>query len=124
MATVFQRLKAIGLVSDCGVRDILEVRALGFHYFARGSVVSHANFRVVRAGVPVQVCGMVVRSGDLTHGDENGVLLVPSGIEDKLPAAVDAVRSRERRLMDWIRGDNFSVDQLLDRILERHLSER
>ena len=124
MATVFQRLKAIGLVSDCGVRDILEVRALGFHYFARGSVVSHANFRVVRAGVPVQVCGMVVRSGDLIHGDENGVLLVPSGIEDKLPAAVDAVRSRERRLMDWIRGDNFSVDQLLDRMLERHLSER
>jgi 4-hydroxy-4-methyl-2-oxoglutarate aldolase len=120
MATVFQRLKAIGLVSDCGVRDIPEVRALGFHYFARGSVVSHANFRVVRAGVPVQVCGVVVRPGDLIHGDENGVLLVPSGIEDKLPAAVDAVRSRERRLMDWIRGESFSVDQLLDRMLERH----
>ena len=48
MATIFKRLGAIGLVSDCGVRDIPEVRAVGFHYFARGSVVSHASFRIVR----------------------------------------------------------------------------
>jgi hypothetical protein len=29
-------------------------------------------------------------------------------------------RSRERRLMDWIRSEDFSVDQLLDRMIERH----
>src|SRR5258708_1090211 len=30
MTTIFKRLGAIGLVSDCGVRDIPEVRRLGF----------------------------------------------------------------------------------------------
>ena len=42
MATFFTRLGAVGLVSDCGVRDIPEVRAMGFRYFARGAVSSHA----------------------------------------------------------------------------------
>ncbi len=36
MATIFTRLGAVGLVSDCAVRDIPEVRNIGMHYFARG----------------------------------------------------------------------------------------
>ena len=119
MATIFKRLGAIGLVTDCAVRDVPEVRALGFHYFARGSVVSHASFRIVRVGVPVQVCGVVIRPGELLHGDENGVLLVPDGVEEKLPQAVEAVRTRERRLMDWVRSDRFSRDHLRDHMIER-----
>ncbi len=118
MASIFKRLGAVGLVSDCAVRDVPEVRTLGFHYFARGTVVSHASFRIVRVGVPVQVCGLVIRPGDLLHGDENGLLLVPSGIEERLPGAVDAVRARERRLIDWVRGESFSLDRLHDRMVE------
>ncbi len=114
MATIFKRLGAIGLVSDCGVRDIPEVRALSFHYFARGSVVSHASFRIIRVGVPVQIYGAVIRTGDVLHADENGVLLVPPGVEDRLPQAVDAVRTRERHLMDWVRSDEFTLDDLSD----------
>src|ERR1700728_378590 len=53
MSTIFQRLGAVGFVTDSAVRDIAEVRALGFHYFARGCVASHGNFRVVRIGVPI-----------------------------------------------------------------------
>ena len=119
MATIFRRLGATGLVSDCAVRDVPEVRALGFHYFARGSVVSHASFRIVRVGVPVQVYGVVIRPGELLHADENGVLLVPDGVEEKLPQAVEAVRTRERRLMDWVRSDHFSRDHLRDHMIER-----
>ena len=77
MSTFFTRLGAIGLLSDCGVRDLAEVRRLGFHYFARGSVASHANFRIARVGVPVQIRGMVVNPGDIIHGDQNGVITVP-----------------------------------------------
>src|SRR3954465_12336337 len=78
MASFFTRLGAIGLVSDCAVRDLPEVRRLGFHYFARGALASHANYRIARVDVPVQICGMVVRPHDLIHGDENGVLTIPN----------------------------------------------
>src|SRR5207245_683371 len=84
MATFFTRLGAVGLLSDCAVRDLPEVRRLGFHYFARGSVASHANFRIARTGVPVQVCGMVVKPGDMLHGDENGILTLPDADHEAL----------------------------------------
>jgi regulator of RNase E activity RraA len=119
MATIFTRCGAVGLVSDCGVRDVPEVRALGFHYFARGRVASHANFRIVRVGVPIQIDGVVVQPGDILHGDENGLLLVPpTGLEESLPTKVDAVRVRERKLMDYVRGDEFLLRNLRGRMVE------
>ncbi len=118
MTTVFKRQGAIGLVSDCAVRDIPEVRALGFHYFARGAVVSHANFHIVRVGVPVQILGMPVSTGDILHGDENGLLTVPRGCEKAIADAVDQVRTRERKLMDWVRSDQFKLEGFLDYVPE------
>lgn len=112
MATFFKRLGAVGLVSDCGVRDMDEVRALGMHYFARGCVASHANYRIVRSGVPVQIEGLVVRPGDLLHGDGNGLLLVPSVSGEALERAVEQVRVKERRMMEWIRSDSFNLDAM------------
>jgi regulator of RNase E activity RraA len=110
MSTIFTRLGAVGLLSDCAVRDLPEVRRLGFHYFARGAAMSHAHFRIAHVGVPVQICGMVVRPGDLLYGDEHGVLSIPANIEDRLPTAVDAVRRRERALLDFVRSPEFTTD--------------
>ena len=114
MATFLMRLGAIGLVSDCAVRDLAEVHALGFHYFARGSVASHANFRIVRSGVPVHVLGMVAHTGDLLHGDVNGVLSIPKIDVERLAEKVDLIRARERRLMEFVRGSDFSLDRVLE----------
>lgn len=118
MSTVFKRQGAIGVVSDCGVRDIPEVRAMGLHYFARGSAVSHANFHIVRVGVPVHIHGMVVSTGDILHGDENGLLTVPRGHEKELATAVEKVRSRERKLMEWVRSEEFNLDGFRDHVVE------
>ena len=118
MATIFQRLGAVGLVSDCAVRDIPEVRALRFRYFARGAVASHAYFRIVRVGVPIQVQGLPISPGDLLHGDENGLIVVPKEALDKLPAAVDAVRNKEGALMEFVRGPAFTFEGLRQRMLE------
>ena len=118
MGTIFTRLGAVGLVSDSGVRDLPEVRGLRFHYFARGAVASHANFRIVRVGVPVQIENLVIRPGDLLHGDENGLVKIPAGVEETLPAKVDAVRKREGALLDYVRGNGFTIDGLRDRMFE------
>ena len=118
MATFFTRVGAIGLVSDCGIRDIPEVRRLGFHYFARGAVASHAHFRIARPGVPVQIMGLVVKPGDILHGDENGLLAVPAGIEDRLPAAVESVREKERKIMEYVRGADFSLANFKKLVVE------
>ncbi len=118
MATVFTRLGAVGLVSNCAVRDIPEVRAMKFHYFARGAVASHAHFRIVRVGIPVHIEGLPIRRGDLLHGDENGLISIPDEVLQRLPKAVDDVRSRESAFMSLVRGNEFSLERIRNRILE------
>ena len=118
MATAFTRLGAVGLVTDAGVRDVPEVRALRFHYFARGTLVSHASFRIVRVGVPIQILGVELKPGDLLHGDENGLLRIPAAALGGIEQAVERVRARERRLMDFMRSPEFSVEQLKGRFIE------
>jgi 4-hydroxy-4-methyl-2-oxoglutarate aldolase len=117
MATFFTRLGGVGLVTDAAVRDIAEVRALGFHYFARGAAASHANFRIVRVGVPITVMGLVIRSQDILHGDLNGLIQIPAEAAEGLPAAIESVRTRERRLMDMAKDPNFTATQLPGRFM-------
>ena len=109
MATYATRLGAVGLVTDGGVRDLNEVRALDFHYFAPYPVVSHANWSVLEVGVPVVVDGQFIKTGDVLHGDANGVVVVPFEVLDGLPAAVEKVRATERATMDFIKSDDFSI---------------
>jgi regulator of RNase E activity RraA len=91
---------------------------LRFHYFSRGAVVSHASFRIVRVGVPIQIHGLAIQPGDLLHGDENGLLNIPHAALDKLLEAVEEVRTKERKLMDSVRAPGFSVEQLKGRFIE------
>jgi 4-hydroxy-4-methyl-2-oxoglutarate aldolase len=118
MATTFLRCGAIGLVSDAAVRDIPEVRAMKFHYFARGTAASHANFRIAQVGVPVQIHGMVVHPGSVLHGDENGLALVPEQSRERIPEMVERIRQRESELMAYVRSEEFTLDGLHNRIVE------
>jgi 4-hydroxy-4-methyl-2-oxoglutarate aldolase len=112
MGNIFKRLGCAGIVTDGGVRDLKEVEALGFHYFAPGPVVSHAYIRVEEAGIPVSVAGLRVEPGDLLFGDRHGVLLIPQEVAAELPAAADEIVAREQKLIGWVRSDEFSLDRL------------
>jgi regulator of RNase E activity RraA len=79
------------------------------HYFAEFAVVSHGNFEVIDVGGPISLDGQPVRTGDLLHGDANGIVIVPPEVVGELPAAVAKVRERERRMMDYIRGGEFTL---------------
>ena len=110
MATLAQRLGAVGIVVDGGLRDISEVKALGMHYYAAFPVVSHGNFEVLDVGIPVEIDGQIIRTGDILHGDLNGIVVVPPDLLDGLEAAIGVIRDREARFMNFIRGDTFSLE--------------
>ena len=114
MATTALRMGAIGLVTDGGVRDLREAEALGFQYFAAGVVCAHGNSTFRRIGIPMELSGTTIRSGDLIHADLNGVLIVPASIAEQLPAAVEQVRLRERRIMNYVNSEAFSVEGMRD----------
>ena len=112
MATIAWRLGAVGVVTDGGVRDLPEVRAIGLHYFAPHPVVSHGNFRIVDVGVSIQLDGQTVETGDLLHGDVNGIVVVPPAAIDRLPEVVEQVRARERRTMEFVKSADFTIEGL------------
>ena len=109
MATLATRLGAVGMVTDGGLRDVHEVRALGFAYFARYIVVSHGNFDIVDIGTPIVLDGQEVKTGDILHGDANGIVIVPREVLDGLPDAVHEVRTRERATMDFINSPEYTI---------------
>ena len=109
MATMAQRLGAVGMVTAGGLRDLKEVRALGFHYYARFPVVSHANFEIVEVGGEIELDGQAIRTGDLLHGDANGISIIPPGCLGGLVDAVGLIRDRESRFMTFIRSRDFNL---------------
>jgi regulator of RNase E activity RraA len=113
MATTAKALGAVGCVSDGGLRDVVEVRALGgFQYFCPGFVVSHGNPFICDVNVPVTVEGMEVRPGDLLHGDVNGVLVIPEAIAPLVAAEAERVRDEERQVLDFVRAPGLTVEEL------------
>jgi 4-hydroxy-4-methyl-2-oxoglutarate aldolase len=103
VAVLGQRLGCVGYVTDASVRDLHQVEPLGFAFFASGVCVSHADFRYEDVGGDVTLAGQPVRTGDLLHGDADGVLVVPREALGALPEAVGRVR--ERREEELRRGE-------------------
>ena len=115
MGTLSKRFGMVGLVTDGGVRDILEVRRLGLHYFASGLVPSHGNPRLIAVNVPVVIDGVLIEPGDLLHGDINGVTIIPLSIVDQVVEAARSVREDEAKLMSVITGPEFTIDDFMKR---------
>ena len=112
MATTAKALGAVGCVSDGGLRDVAEVRALGFQYFCPGFVVSHGNPIICDIGPPVTLAGMAIEPGSLLHGDMNGILLVPHALAADVAAEAARVRAAEREVLDFVRSPGLTVERL------------
>lgn len=115
MATLSRRLGVVGLVTDGGVRDILEVKRLGFHYFAAGIVASHGNPRLLAVNVPVTLDGVLIEPGDLLHGDINGVTTVPLAIASQIAETAKCIQQDETQLMSYINSPEFTVEGFFKR---------
>lgn len=113
MATTARALGAVGCISDGGLRDVNEVRALGgFQYFCPGFVVSHGRPVICDTNVEVELAGFTVRPGDLLHGDVNGVLVIPAGIADRVADQAMVVREAERQVLEFLREPGLTVEAL------------
>jgi len=106
---IHKALGCIGTVTNGGVRDLTEVRAVGFHYFAASIMLSHAYVRLLEYGQPVRVGGVTVKTGDLVHADRHGVQIVPFEIARELPAACEKIIANERKVIAFCQSDAFSL---------------
>ncbi len=107
-ANVHRALGAVGVITDGGVRDLEEVRALGFQFLSKEILVSHAYVHIVGIGQPVTVGGLTVAPGDLLHADQHGVVQIPDAIAAEVADAAQAVEDRERVIIDFAKSAEFN----------------
>ncbi len=111
-ANIHRALGCVGVVTDGSVRDLDEVRALGFQFCAAHVSVSHANVHMVDFGVPIKVGGVLIKPGDLVHGDQHGVCTIPQDIATKIPEAIAKVEADEREIISVCQSPGFTADKL------------
>jgi regulator of RNase E activity RraA len=111
-ANIHKALGCVGVITDGSVRDLDEVRALGFQFAAAHVSVSHAYVHMVDFGLPVKVGGLWVKPGDLVHGDQHGVVTIPPEIAERVPEAVARVEADERAIISLCQSPGFSADRL------------
>ena len=111
-SNIHTALGCVGTITDGGVRDLDEVRELGFQMLAAYPIVSHAYIHLVDFGTPVNIFGMLVNPGDLVHADQHGAITIPHEIAREIPKAAQDVADRERIIIECCQGSDFSVDKL------------
>jgi regulator of RNase E activity RraA len=98
-ANIHWALGSQGVITNGTVRDIEEVRPLGFHFFAGGIHVSHGHAHLEEFNRPVKVFGMLVYPGDLIHADRHGAVVIPSDIADRVAEACAEIERREKPMI-------------------------
>lgn len=111
-ANIHRALGCVGVVTDGSVRDLEEVRGLGFQFCAAHVSVSHANVHMVDFGIPVKVGGLWIKPGDLIHGDQHGVVTIPHEIAAQIPEAIAKVEADERRIISVCQSSDFTAEKL------------
>jgi regulator of RNase E activity RraA len=111
-ANIHKALGCAGVITDGSVRDLDEVRSLGFQFAAAHVSVSHAYVHMVDFGLPIKVGGLWVKPGDLLHADHHGVVQIPADIAARIPEAVANVEADERKIITTCQASGFSVDSL------------
>lgn len=111
-AAILQALGCVGYVTNGAVRELPQVRKLGFQMFAGNLAVSHAYAHIFDFGAPVRIGGLQIKPGDLLHGDLHGLLMVPKSIAGEIPEVAANLERTERKVIDFCRSGDFSTDRL------------
>ena len=105
MCSTYQAFGSAGLITSGGGRDLEQVRALGYPVFTGTTICAHAYCHILHIGLPVRVGGLTVRTGELLHGDINGVTNVPLEIASEVADMADPFVAAEAIVIDYVRGD-------------------
>jgi regulator of RNase E activity RraA len=110
-SNVHKALGCLGTVTNGSIRDIPMI-AEGFQMLAGSIGPSHAYVHVVEFGVPVDIHGMAVQSGDVIHADRHGAVVVPADKIDAMKTALEGLNKQEARIIAASRKPGVTVEDI------------
>jgi regulator of RNase E activity RraA len=116
VCAVARRRGIAAFVADGVIRDLAEVREMGFPVFARGVIpVPGAKAAARPLNVQVRCGGVQVSPGDIVVADEEGIVVTPrAGAEQVLLAARAKLAKDAGESLDaWETAHRTRIDELL-----------
>ncbi|WP_269858463.1 RraA family protein [Streptomyces sp. RPT161] len=116
VCAIAQRRGVAAFVADGVIRDLAEVRAMGFPVFARGVIpIPGAKTEARPLNVRVRCGGVDVNAGDVVVADEEGVVVVPHGRQEEVRLAAEARLAKEaaESLDAWEAAHRARINRIL-----------
>ena len=103
-AAIGKRQGEIGAIVDGGVRDVGELRALGYPIWSRDVTPLTGKWRIqtIQINHTVEIAGVQVTPGDIVVADETGICFVPQDIAGAVLARAREIHAAEARRQDDI----------------------
>jgi regulator of RNase E activity RraA len=105
MCSTYKAFGSVGLITSGGGRDLLQVKSLGYPVFTGSTICSHAYCQIFDVGEPVTVAGLPVNTGDLLHGDANGVTNIPIELAAEIADIANEFIAAEAHVIDYAKSD-------------------
>jgi regulator of RNase E activity RraA len=102
MCSTYKAFGSAGLITSGGGRDLLQVKAIDYPVFTGSTICAHAYCHILHVGLPVRVGGLVVATGDLVHGDANGVTNIPLDIAGDVADVGQEFVDAEKIVLDYV----------------------
>ncbi len=104
MGTAMSSRGYSGAVIDGGVRDLGQLRKIGFPVFALGVVPSTSvhHYRFAGSNVPLVCDGVDVQPGDIISADNDGVVVVPRARAEEVLALAQTLDFQEHSMYGYI----------------------
>ena len=104
MCSTYKAFGSVGLITSGGGRDLLQVKALGYPVFSGSTICSHAYCQTLDVGAPVRVGGLAVQTGDLLHGDANGVTSIPTELAAEIADVAEEFVAAENHVLEYVKA--------------------
>jgi len=104
MGTTMSARGFAGAIIDGGVRDVGQLRKIGFPVYATGIVPSTSvgHYRFAGSNIPVSCDGVEVRPGDIVAADGDGVVIVPRAKAGEVLALAQEMDFKEHSMYAYI----------------------
>jgi regulator of RNase E activity RraA len=104
MGTTMYSRGFVGAVVDGGVRDLAQLRRIGFPVYALGPVPSTSvgHYKFAGANIPLECDGVQVQAGDIVTADADGVVVVPRAKAAEILALAEQMDFKEHSMYPFI----------------------